>query len=767
MNKRPLCLCCLSFTLLALLLANCMPKEDSFLRDSVFGMILEGKVYRKGNVLSGGEKVFSCWLEDTEIIFPEGMEKPGDVQVIFSPSPATDPGEEVLMGGRIRVRGKALPFLPAENPGGFDALAYYGAEGISFRMKEARLLARSPEAAWLPEALYRLRVREAGLLERLLPPKEAGLLEAMLLGEKTGMDEEVRGTFERTGIVHILTISGTHITILGMALYGLFRRLWPQKTAAALLSLGGMTLFGLMVQGGGSTIRAILMFGLHLAAESLGRTYDLLTALSAASFLLLCQSPAYAGNTGFLFSFGALSAIAVFKPLLMSGKSGQKRRTKDPPKNSWQYRLLIGTGLRRRWEKGKYKFKEALSVSAVISLITLPVCTQRLYAFPLLSLPLNLLILPLMGFLLTGGFWLLPLGELTLLFPFLEGSFILVSRGVCVMLGLIVAFTEWADGLGSSIFTGPSVILQVLAFYGILSLLLWQRKRLNLPLRAAGTLLATLILLFRFHPGLEIYFLSVGQGDGIFVRDGDFTMLIDGGSTSNSRLSDYTLLPFLKYQGVQKLNLLAITHWDEDHYNGILELLESDEGRQLRVERLLLPETGEELHNINYQNILAMARSRGIPVSHLSRGSKIAHGMLSLEVMNPLPGYSSENLNDYSLVFRLGYGSFSALLTGDLTGEAETEVTKVTAPVTCLKVAHHGSDYSTPVEFLARARPEISVISVGKNNRYGHPGKELLERLEEIGTRLYRTDEQGAVTIRTDGERVRVSTWLKPPSPEG
>ncbi|MBQ9437214.1 MAG: MBL fold metallo-hydrolase [Lachnospiraceae bacterium] len=271
-----------------------------------------------------------------------------------------------------------------------------------------------------------------------------------------------------------------------------------------------------------------------------------------------------------------------------------------------------------------------------------------------------------------------------------------------------------------------------------------------------------LSLLFRWHPGVEITFLSVGQGDGILVQEGNFTMLVDGGSSSNNALSSQTLLPFIKCQGIQKLNLVLITHWDADHYNGIMELLESEEGKQVRVGKILLPDTGGELHNEGYEKIMEVARGRNIPIRYLKTGDLISSETIKLTVLNPNQGYVSDNINDYSIVTRLEYGAFSCLLTGDVTGEAEEMLADKVSDVMVLKVAHHGSNYSTPVEFLNSACPKYAVISVGKKNRYGHPGEELLERLEASGARIYRTDQAGAVMVWTDGEKMTLKTFLQP-----
>ena len=543
-----------------------------------------------------------------------------------------------------------------------------------------------------------------------------------------------------------------------------------------------MYLYGMMIQGESSSIRAIIMFSLFLLGKLLGRTYDLLTGLSVAAVLLLIEQPLYALDTGFLFSFGAVFSLGFFTPLFQNRDIVQKRHTKDPPKDSFRYRFLIESGLRAKLERKGRKLRDSIGALLAVSLGTLPVSTQCMYSVPLVSMLLNLFVIPLMGLLITAGFWLMPLGELALFLAPITADTLCkpLTIPIVFMLRMILwisgAVDEW---YGGTLFLGESMAFQVALYYliltalvlakeylklpgkasGILTALVFTKGHLNIPARAAGILLALSILLFRYRAGLELTVLSVGQGDGIFLSSEHFTALIDGGSSSEDALAEYTLLPFLKCRGVPKLDMICITHWDADHCNGVLQLLKHPEGKRIHVGRLYLPDTGGQLYNENYEALRAAAKERGIPVSFLKQGLSMEQGKLKLKVLNPTRGYFSENLNDYSVVLNLTYGAFSALLTGDVTGEAEEALCGICEPVTLLKVAHHGSDHSTPEELLQVLQPKLSVISVGKRNRYGHPGKELMERLRGTGTRILRTDEGGAVTVRTDGEKVRAECF--------
>ena len=766
MLRRPLCAVCAAFSAAVFIILWFIPLNASSFRELSGELELAGRVEQKGYVLYGGRTLFSCRLKDIRLLSGVLPDEPEGVLVLFAEGETPKAESKAGLGGIIRVRGEAGSFLSPQNPGGFDAMAYYARRGLSFRLREALLTGPSDRCSLLREGLYRFRRREAALLERLLSPETASLLSAMLLGEKASLDPEVKDIFQRTGISHILAISGLHITILGMGLLRLLRWARLPLFPAAGVSFGAMLLYGLMIQAEGSTIRAIFMFAMHLGAMLTKRTYDLLTALSMASVFLLLEQPLYASDTGFLLSFGAVFSLGCFTPIFSGKEKLRKRRAKDPAKDTLRYRLWIGSGLRAGLERRLRRGKDSLASMGAITLGTLPLHTQLLFSFPLISIVLNLVVLPGIGLLLGTGVILLIAEELHLLLPL--PLLALPVKGIAVvadaMADCLGAVSGWADGLGVGvIFMGHGEPWQVILFYLLLFILLWKSEA-KWQLRALGILLSCLILLFRWHTGLEIKFLSVGQGDGILIRDGDFTMLIDGGSSSDSRLADYTLLPFLKYEGIGRLNLVLITHWDLDHCSGVLELLQDPEGKQIDVGALLLPETDGMLYNSNYERLLEAAEKRGIPVKKLREGDKITHGKLNMKVLNPTKAYRSDNLNDYSVVLQLEYGAFSALLTGDVTGEAEEELVNKISDITLLKVAHHGSDHSTPAALLERSRPDLAVISAGKNNRYGHPGRALLQRLKAAGCEIHRTDLTGAVLLWTDGKALRIRDFCGPSS---
>ncbi|HHX77275.1 MAG TPA: MBL fold metallo-hydrolase, partial [Firmicutes bacterium] len=261
---------------------------------------------------------------------------------------------------------------------------------------------------------------------------------------------------------------------------------------------------------------------------------------------------------------------------------------------------------------------------------------------------------------------------------------------------------------------------------------------------------------------LEVTFLDVGQGAALFIRTpAGSSLLIDAGGASFERARDpgeSVLVPFLNYRQTKKLNALFITHPHADHYGGAFSLLDSFRTDMLGVSVL----TGED----GYRDLLAEARRRGITLLTLAAGDRVRPDRdVELQVLHPTTRLEKDTEaaeNNNSLVMRLVYGDIGFLFTGDIEGESEAFLVQSGRDLKCtvLQIPHHGSAASTGEAFLAQANPQYAVIPVGPNP-FGHPSEEVLKRLENRGIAVYRTDLHGAVTFKTDGKKLTVSSMLK------
>lgn len=280
---------------------------------------------------------------------------------------------------------------------------------------------------------------------------------------------------------------------------------------------------------------------------------------------------------------------------------------------------------------------------------------------------------------------------------------------------------------------------------------------------AAVIILAVLVTIvcFRLPDGtLEIIMFDVDQGDGIMIRTPDGTVImIDGGSTGIDELWAWRLESALEYEGVTEIDYSIITHPDSDHISGILDLLE-DSSSPVTIDILLIPYVED---SDNYDELTAAAEEAGVTVINIYAGMSIKAGEVTLKCIHPDEGDVYEDTNDYSCTLSLVYGEFLALFTGDIGEEVELEILEegnLEDDYDLLKVAHHGSKYSSCQEFLEAVSPKIAIISAGVDNSYGHPAEETISRLEEVGAEIYVTAEVGEIKI-TVNKKGEMDIWTK------
>lgn len=753
--KRPLCFLCLIFAAALILCVQFMPPPDC---DGLDGrqIAAEGKVYRKEyKEWAGSGEIPVIYLKSVHILEDSEYSK-------RSPSKQNPKNEinniicymeragykEPELGTIVRLEGKARCFAAAGNPGEFDRKRYYDTMKISFRMEDAHVIATGGEAWRVRERLYKLRRYFAGVLEDIFPPKEASIMKAMLLGEKNGLDEETKDLYQQSSIIHILSISGLHISMIGMGLYRCLRRIGTPQKGAALISSAVIFAYGWMTGMSMSSVRAIIMFLLHLLANAAGRTYDMVTALALAAALLLAEQPGYASHSGFLFSFGAVASLGLFPAVLQEEK----------------YPSEECEGMRKRIVQ---RIRQAFVSSAAVTLGTLPVHFWFYYQFPVCSILLNLAVIPLMTMVMGSGLFCMLAGG------FWPGA----ARGAAWIDRAVLWIYEQGCRLEARIPGGMYVRGRPegwqTAVYLLLLILLavytYRRPRI-LPFfwKCQWIMAALCILLMRTGGSFQITMLDVGQGDCIHIRNGtgkDY--LIDGGSSTKKEVMEYQMLPYLKFMGVRHIQAVFVTHADKDHCSGIIELLEEYPIRGLTIDNLILPDIGRESADEQYRKMETLAGQKGIRVQYIGRGQRIKDGDMSLTCMHPYAGYETAERNEYSMVLLLAYKDFTGLFTGDLEGGGEDmawdymKKMEGIDKLTLLKVAHHGSAYSTGREMLETLLPKLAFISCGVNNRYGHPHEELLERLREAGSRIYSTPECGAVTVYPVRGGISISCFRK------
>ncbi len=721
------------------------------------------------------------------------------------------------IGSRVRILGKVVWFSAASNPGEFDSREYYQRQGYAFSIKNAELTGKSREYDRLGQLLYRVKSSLGEALDRFLTPREASIVKAMLLGEKKGMDKSVKEIYQMAGISHVLAISGLHISVLGMGTYRILGRLLNAK-AAGVISVLFLFLFLCMTGFSPSSMRAGIMFVFGMAARLLGRTYDSPTALAVAAALLLAENPAWIDDSGFQLSFlaaaGAVLVIPRFAAMqdtrewlmqrrLRIGFAGRRYRERTQRSGLDRGKHLGGI----QWGKlqGAFWGKQVLEqirsgflAGFCISMVTLPVVLSSFYEWNVLSLLINLAVIPLMGILLGGCIVLAAVGcgwmhlEEWILRGDMQAGMMGMGNGAVQLLALpvraILFVYEKLCTLGGGIRLGETVLpggmlrtgepelWQILLFVlGFAALLLAAPR---IPRAGGMTAAAILSLVFCLRPGgsVQVTMLDVGQGECIYLEtEQGHDYLYDGGSSSRKETGKWQILPFLKQQGVRKLELILVSHWDKDHISGILELMQECGEGKLQIGGLVLSAAGPE--DELYRELCGCAQQNGIPIHRMEAGDVIRDGECRFEALYPegdaaadhataYKTYAAEGeRNNSSLVIRFvreekGEETFSMLLTGDIEAEGERMMCRKKIEALVLDVPHHGSDSSSSEKFLDAASPRLALISCGRDNSYGHPHAEVLKRLEERGISYRITANSGAVTIRQSGDKITVEPFF-------
>ena len=530
-------------------------------------------------------------------------------------------------------------------------------------------------------------------------------------------------------------------------------RLIPASVISAFLILQYGVMTGLQT----STFRALVMFLLCVAAMCIGRTYDLLSAMSIAAILLLLENPLYLYDVGFLLSFGAVMGIGLVYPCLI---------------------YLIPKRMRRN------KIVQALLISLSVQLATFPVVLSSFYQISTCGVLLNLVIVPLMTLVLVFGI----LGGLL-------GTVELFGVLLLTPCKWILAFYEWISFQavrvpGSVWITGKPDWWRCVVYYvGLIVMLtvlttIKQRYKYQkcsymkaVRLTAVCVMLTiSIILVCRNEEEFAITMLSVGQGECIVLHGENIpTTIIDGGSTDVKDVGKYRVIPYLKSNRLQRIDTVFISHTDTDHISGILEILQTPESG-IHIDRIILPEVRSDLIDENRVALVGAAGVVGTKVytmgagdvfqlevqgrrleSHSSQEQNSQGQQLEFTCLHPYKDAETGDVNENSMVLLMNYVNLSMLFTGDISSTVEQELLGDVPNCDILKVPHHGSQYSSRTAFLEAVNPELSLISAGRDNSYGHPHQETLERLKQNGIRWLRTDECGAITIETDGTHV----WLK------
>lgn len=730
---------CLLFVILIIGIVELFPYEYDFpkhLDGEV--MLVEGKVSQKEIKEQNGQTTYLIYLE--QIVSQSDSDK-DNFSDKDSKIEKLNNAEGIIcyfaknsfvpnIGSNVLIRGTVSIFDVPDNPGEFDAPIYYKIKGIDLKMYDCRLEAYQKGYNIIAEKLFRMKTELCHVIDKCFKAKYRDLAKAILLGMSGEIDEGTKELYQRSGMLHILCVSGLHISILGMGLYNLLKRMKVPEFINTAICILLMLFYGTMIGMGTSVVRAILMFAMRLIAKLLKRTYDLLTASCVGIFLILFEQPLYIYHSGFLLSFLSVIALGAFRPIF--------------PEKICKIDFIN-------------KRADSFFSSLTVWIVTLPVYGRFYYEVSISGLLLNVLILPFVSVVLVLVIGVCVLGQFYI--PFGAG----IARICEVLFGIFETIFEIVDRCSdTTMVIGYMSLGKCLLYYLGLVVLLWVTEILKKRYLYTGVILLCVFLIVQFPKELTITCLSVGQGDSAVIEYGKYVCVIDAGSSSEKAVSKYTILPFLRYSGIREVDYLFLTHGDSDHTNGVAELLvQSRYG--VRIKQIVVT---DGKYSEDYGEIFEMARELKIPVYEMKQGDVVNLGEVNFRCLSPsieLLDETAVSNNEISMVLLLEKEEFSMLFTGDTEGEGEHEVTKRLQElgvygVTALKVSHHGSKNSTTEEFLGVVSPRIGIISCGENNFYGHPHRETIERLNQVDCKVLITKESGAVTIRV-GEEIELKGY--------
>ena len=591
--------------------------------------------------------------------------------------------------------------------------------------------------------IYSLKNIMKQKINELLPKETAGLCIGMLIGETSNIEESMQEDFRDSNLSHILAVSGANVSYIIISITYIFNKMYFRKKLSKIISIILLILFMLLTGCTSSVNRACIMAILMLIAELLNRKSDVYNNLALSALILLIINPYSILDIGFQLSYMGTIGIVFLH---------------DKISNVVQIKNKII----------KYFF-EMIIVTTCANLAIIPIMMFHFNTVSLTFYFSNVLAGPILGAVVIIGFIMFFVSLI------LNSLAIPIAFILNIMLKFIIKIAELTASLPISkiLITTPSIWF-IIIWYSTIIILYYKEKakkfylknKKNLKIAVTCILIIVLTsnLVIKLNKDLKIYFIDVGQGDScLIVTPTNKKILIDGGGSEfgSFDVGEKTLLPYLLDRKIKKLDYVLISHFDSDHVGGILTLME-----KIQIEKIIICKQGEVSEN--YKKFLKILKSKKIKVQIVKAKDKISIDKDTFfYILHPSNELIKDNiLNNNSIVTKFYYRNFSILFTGDIEEIAEKELIKKYESSsilrsTVLKVGHHGSKTSSTKELLEKVKPKIALIGVGENNNFGHPNSEVLNRLNSLNCKIYRTDLNGEIVLTIDkNSKVYVNTMF-------
>lgn len=684
---------------------------------------------------------------------------PVKVDSYVSPEKPFSAGDRVILEG--------LLYGPAglRNPGIFDYSRYLGIKGIYAFLKVGKgcLAGYTEKGRWdlIRSAAFKVRNKIKGVIDRYLPPPYGGFLTAILVGERNDLARAITDDFIKTGTVHILAISGLNICMIAAIFMAIFGVAGIPKKANFILTAALLVFYSLVAGANPPIIRATVIFCIFVAGYVMNRDADILNSLACAALLILLWNPGELFDPSFQLSFVSVASIVIIAPKIDSLLKTDVIRKNFAPARVIVYAL------------------NGISVSIAAWIGTWPFIAAYFNIVSPVSIIANLFIIPML-FLITVLSFIFLAAAAAPGFPALITAAAL-SASEKFLFWMNHAFSLWPFAYFR--ISAPSPILALL-YYGTLLALISPVPGKLAKFKISKTTILIIFLLFLnliVWPGLlghdrkdlRITFLDVGQGDSAFIEfPHSGNMLIDAGSGGEEERLDAAravVAPYLWNNKVGMIDMLVVTHFHEDHLGGILYIL-----KNFRVGCVIDSGMPAQDNRI-YDEYMRIIRENGIKHLSVRRGDVIGPvNGVKIFVLNPddnrnIPAEPAKigTENESSIVLKIAYRNFNALLCGDITDKVMSRLSELYdrefLQSDVIKVPHHGGifkDREAVERFFWLVSPKVSIISVANMNRYNAPSKATLDIINHLNSKRYETRKNGAIIISSDGNDFKEKVYI-------
>jgi competence protein ComEC len=643
-----------------------------------------------------------------------------------------------LPGDSICYEASYYPVTPPTVPGAFDTQGWLKSQGLVVYGKFVHWTVHGE--TWVPErGFFQFRKWIGSRFSEYLDPSETGLLLGLLAGDRSGIPDALRSDFQRSGLVHVLAISGFHVVLLAGMLMIFLKATGLPHRVVRILAIALLFLYIPVTGGSPAVRRAVLMFAVPQVGALFQRPANTLNSLGVALLLIMLPEPTVIWNPGFQLSVAATMGI------LMGGFwNPLKNLPEELQKNKW-------------WARLQALVVEPTYVTLCATLSTSPFLIHHFKTLSPFAWLGNIVVVPAISMGMQAGLF-------ALLSPvdFLREHFCYAARFFLRLASLLTRLLS--DSSQASVTVGPfdpSILL--LCGFLIVVFPLFGKNRIARRFSLLCLLLFAILFVYKGYdavvkPTWKLTTIDVGQGDShLLTTPSGSHILVDAGDIKRQDSGKDIVVPYLHHIGVSKLDALVITHADQDHFGGALSIV-----KMFPVKELWITDCARIDDKENWQQVIAEAYRRGILIRDISRGILYKERFFEIKVVHPETDRCID-ANTQSITFRAKGLGHSALLTGDLTVQGEKEIMKTDAYLKSdvLKLGHHGSKTSSGRKFLKQVDPKLAIVSSGRKNRFRHPSKQVIQRLDSLGIPYLNTAEKGTIDIIFRSDTMLVKTMLR------